>query len=125
MAANAKQSHPAPHFFEIDTAAVQAANADSAAQGEVPFVSTNDVITAAFFGACSADLGMMAINSRGRLKGLQELNAGNYENGNTACDCAPAKKLDSFIAVVPQRCTTSPRIGNHLLGFANLFREAR
>lgn len=55
-------------------------NADEAS---VPFVSTNDVITSDIMSAARADMGMMAVNFRGRLDDdgpLKDTDAGNYED---------------------------------------------
>ena len=42
-------------------------------------ISTNDIITSAFFRATRCDLGLMAMNLRPRVPDLADLHAGNYE----------------------------------------------
>jgi hypothetical protein len=44
------------------------------------FVSTNDILTSAFARATKADLLLMAINLRNRVKGTDQYDAGNYES---------------------------------------------
>ncbi|KAF0686887.1 Aste57867_21319 [Aphanomyces stellatus] len=46
----------------------------------VPYVSTNDVITSWFFSATKCDMGLMFINIRGRVAGVDATMAGNYES---------------------------------------------
>lgn len=72
--------YPAPLFFEVNHAALEAAKEECKGEA-VAFVSSNDVITATFLSAVAADLGVMAINLRPRLEGLGDDSAGNHENG--------------------------------------------
>ena len=51
----------------------------SQAPGDVPFVSTNDILTSWFFRRNKCDYGLMAVNFRGRLLDLTAADAGNYE----------------------------------------------
>ena len=44
-----------------------------------PPISTNDIITSAFFRATHCDIGLMAMNLRPRVPDLTDLHAGNYE----------------------------------------------
>jgi hypothetical protein len=46
----------------------------------VPFCSTNDILTSWFFQNSDADVGAMAINFRNRLQGHTNNHAGNYES---------------------------------------------
>lgn len=57
------------------------------------FVSSNDVVTSALLAAFRCDVGVMAVNFRGRLAGLGPAHAGNYEAltaYNTADYATPA-----------------------------------
>eukprot|EP00179_Madagascaria_erythrocladioides_P006237 CAMPEP_0198323404 /NCGR_PEP_ID=MMETSP1450-20131203/11656_1 /TAXON_ID=753684 ORGANISM="Madagascaria erythrocladiodes, Strain CCMP3234" /NCGR_SAMPLE_ID=MMETSP1450 /ASSEMBLY_ACC=CAM_ASM_001115 /LENGTH=398 /DNA_ID=CAMNT_0044027101 /DNA_START=133 /DNA_END=1329 /DNA_ORIENTATION=+ len=47
---------------------------------EVPFISTNDIISAWFLSEARADHGLMAINMRNRIPSVSDCDAGNYEN---------------------------------------------
>ena len=46
---------------------------------EIPYVSTNDIITSWFFRTRNHDYGMMLVNFRNRICGLTDTDAGNYE----------------------------------------------
>ena len=48
--------------------------------GGVPYVSTNDVLTSWLMTSSTSDVGLMAVNWRGRLGGVTRRHAGNYEN---------------------------------------------
>ena len=65
-------------FFDIDLAAI--AEEKKNTHG-LPFVSTNDILTSWFLRASGADIGMMSINFRNRVKTLTDDMAGNYESG--------------------------------------------
>ena len=45
----------------------------------VPFVSTNDIITSWFMRETQCDYGDIVINMRGRLEGITDVSAGNYQ----------------------------------------------
>ncbi|CAE7263222.1 unnamed protein product [Symbiodinium natans] len=45
------------------------------------FVSTNDVLTSCFLSSRKFDYGVMSVNFRGRLCGLDKIHAGNYKGG--------------------------------------------
>ena len=62
-------------FRYLDVDFVARAKAKAKAEGEVPFVSTNDVVTSWFLKAFP--VGTMAINFRNRLAGLGDNDAGN------------------------------------------------
>jgi len=47
----------------------------------LPFVSTNDILTSWYFNMSKADLGMMSINMRNRVKEQTDNMAGNYQQG--------------------------------------------
>lgn len=55
-------------------------NKKNLAAVDVPFCSTNDVLTSWFFQNSGANVGAMAINFRNRLVGHTNEHAGNYEN---------------------------------------------
>jgi len=78
MAKNASVPYGKAWLFEVDVDQVEAAKSEKTSL--VPFLSTNDVLTSAFFAATSADFALMAVNLRGRLEGICELSAGNYEH---------------------------------------------
>jgi hypothetical protein len=65
----------------VDMEKVAAVKAAVKKTGEVPFVSTNDVLTSAFGKAAESRIMMFAINWRGRLEGVGTNLAGNYEGG--------------------------------------------
>ena len=52
-------------YFELDPAALEAIKAESKDE-DVPFLSSNDVVTATFLSASGADLGLMADLWRGK-----------------------------------------------------------
>ena len=62
-------------FRYLDMDFVARAKAKAKAEGEVPFISTNDVVTSWFLKAFP--VGAMAINFRNRLAGLGDNDAGN------------------------------------------------
>lgn len=71
---------PEQHAFVIlDRSKIQHAKQESAAQEDLPFVSTNDVLTSWFLQQTGCNMGLMAINFRNRLEGHSDLHAGNYE----------------------------------------------
>lgn len=66
----------------LDQALVDAQKEQARAEGEVPFVSTNDVVTSWFLGEMGSDANLMLANFRSRtppIGGLGEERAGNYE----------------------------------------------
>ena len=65
--------------YFVDCANVDAAKAAAAASRKVKYVSTNDVCTAAYANFVGPRVLEMAINFRGRLTGVNEADAGNYE----------------------------------------------
>ena len=64
----------------VDVEGIARAKAEAKQRGNVPFVSTNDILTSAFSNAFGADVCFMAINWRGRIDGLTHNLAGNYES---------------------------------------------
>mmetsp|Transcript_7796 Transcript_7796/g.11356 ORF Transcript_7796/g.11356 Transcript_7796/m.11356 type:complete len:457 (+) Transcript_7796:207-1577(+) len=64
----------------VDPSKMKDAKESAAEEGDVPFVSTNDVITSWFMTQTECSAGEMAVNLRNRLEGHSDLHAGNYEN---------------------------------------------
>jgi len=54
---------------------------DEAERRGVPWVSTNDVLTSWFLRRGGYSYGFMSVNFRGKLCGLKDVHAGNYEGG--------------------------------------------
>ena len=67
-------------IYTVDASFVEQQKAAVKAAGDVPFVSTNDVITAAVCKASKTFLAMMAVNFRGRVEQVSDCDAGNYQN---------------------------------------------
>ena len=65
--------------FVVDPAWIEGRKAASRGD-DAPYVSTNDVITSAFFRACEPDCASMTINFRGRVEGCTDDDVGNYED---------------------------------------------
>ena len=63
----------------VDPAKVEAAKAAAKEDGDSAFVSTNDLLTAAWAKLTRAELLEMPINLRNRLPGIGDADAGNYE----------------------------------------------
>ena len=88
----------------------EAAAAEAAPDSEVPYVSTNDIITSGFFTECGSRVGMMGMDMRGRLPGIKEELAGNYV---TALVIDPSKfgtpgKLRKMLSSQPYETTGGP-----------------
>jgi hypothetical protein len=64
--------------FYLDDARVAAAKAEAVKEDGVAFVSTNDIISSAFFNVCNTRLGWVGIDCRGRMDGIASDLAGNY-----------------------------------------------
>jgi hypothetical protein len=68
------------HLAWVNQEAIQRRKEEEAARGCKFNLSTNDILTSAFFEASGCDVGCMAMNLRGRLPGVNiEHSAGNYE----------------------------------------------
>lgn len=77
----AKMSQPTKyHYAYIDPLKMEKAKAVALRDSELPFVSTNDVVTSWFMSATNYPTGIMFVNWRNRLENHFEDNAGNYEN---------------------------------------------
>jgi hypothetical protein len=73
--------------FHLDPDRLAAAKlAGAALDSEVPFVTTNDILTSAFFTECGARIGMMGMDCRERLEGISIDLAGNYVTALTMDD---------------------------------------
>jgi hypothetical protein len=68
------------HYVLLDTKAIAEAKSAIAPTKEVPFCSTNDILTSWFLQNSACLHGYMSINWRDRLPGHTKSHAGNYEN---------------------------------------------
>jgi len=66
------------YAFDLDPSRVAAAKAKGAVEEGVEYVTTNDVLTSGFFNACNSRIGLMGLDCRGRLPGIDGDMAGNY-----------------------------------------------
>ena len=73
----AKQK-PTCHAFHVDPERLAAAKAAGAKDSGVEYVTTNDILTSAFFTECDSRIGMMGMDCRGRVAGIEQDMAGNY-----------------------------------------------
>uniref|UniRef100_A0A7S1XW13 Condensation domain-containing protein n=1 Tax=Phaeomonas parva TaxID=124430 RepID=A0A7S1XW13_9STRA len=64
--------------FYLDDERVAAFKTKGAADGGVPYVTTNDLLTSGFFTVTGARIGMMGLDCRGRVEGVGADLAGNY-----------------------------------------------
>lgn len=64
--------------YHLDEKKLADAKAEAAKDGEVPYVSTNDILTSGFFNACNTRIGMMGMDCREKLDGIGKDLAGNY-----------------------------------------------
>eukprot|EP00605_Chrysophyceae_sp_TOSAG23-4_P001179 GSChrysophyteH1.ASY1.ANO1.1287.1 assembled CDS len=101
--------------YEIDsdrlTAAKAAAvTASKGTDNEVEYVSTNDIVTSAFFNETSARIGMMGMDCRGRIDGISNDLAGNYVTALTldADSFGTPAALRKTLSSQPYKCTTQP-----------------
>ena len=69
-----------PQFEIVDLDKMETAKKEAAKDGDVQFVSTNDIITSWYLQQTQSEIGFMAINWRNRLDGHSMLDVGNYEN---------------------------------------------
>ena len=72
--------HKPPRCFawNLDEAKLSAAKEEGAKESGVEYVSTNDILTSAFFTECGSRIGMMGMDLRGRMDGIEADMAGNY-----------------------------------------------
>jgi hypothetical protein len=64
--------------FQLDAEKLAAAKEAGAKEDGVEYVSTNDILTSAFFSECGSRIGMMGMDCRGRIDGIEADMAGNY-----------------------------------------------
>ena len=71
---------PKCYAFRLDSERIASAKSKevAASSGAVSYVSTNDIITSAFFNVCKARIGMMGLDCRERVDGVKADMAGNY-----------------------------------------------
>ena len=63
--------------FHLDPERLAATKTAAALAGQVPYVTTNDILTSGFFNECGTRIGMMGLDCRGRLAGIDQDLAGN------------------------------------------------
>ena len=99
-------------FFSLNTAALSSSKAENQ-DGEVPWVSSNDIITSAFLEASAPDVGLMAANLRTRLDAVGDENAGNYEGTVKLVpeDFKPPKVRRSIAGGRCRRVSNTPQMG--------------
>lgn len=101
---------PTLHCFLIDEAKLTAAKEQ--AKGQAPFISTNDILTSGFGLASCPKMLLMAFDFRGRVEGLSDKNAGNYNGGclyDKATYSSPAAIRSSLQGKPPySRCDPLP-----------------
>jgi len=66
------------YAFQLDDEKVEAAKKAGAVEGGVQYVTTNDVITSAFFNVTKTRIGWMGLDCRDKLNGFGSNLAGNY-----------------------------------------------
>lgn len=64
----------------VDPSKMSNIKEESAKEGNLPFVSSNDVITSWFMSRIACPTGMLAVDWRSRLEGHTDMHAGNYNN---------------------------------------------
>jgi hypothetical protein len=70
-----------PKFFSyyINEESIKSTKAEFTGNTEIPYISTNDIISSSFMRAVKARLGMIVINFRNRFPNVDLDDAGNYE----------------------------------------------
>ena len=99
--------------FYLDDAKLAEAKAGAAREGNVPYVSTNDVITSRFMKVCNSRIGMMGLDCRGRVPGIGQEVAGNYVSALTLDETTygtPAS-LRKMLSATPYKPTGMPLPG--------------
>merc|ERR1712046_43074 len=109
-------------MFYVDEEWVGVQKKAATAEGEVPFVSTNDIITSWFFRKVGASAAIMAINLRGRVAGAEDHIAGNYESGLVyrPADFATPALIRKSLAKLRRAAsppTSLPSAVEHMRGF--------
>ncbi len=99
--------------FHLDQDRVAAAKKAAASEGDVPYVTTNDILTSGFFTACGSRIGIMGLDCRGRMDGIEKDLAGNYATGLTmdpGTFGTPAK-VRKMLTTTPYQTTMLPLPG--------------
>ena len=96
--------------FALDGARLAEAKRAGAAASGGPFVSTNDVLTSAFFNACDNRIGLMGLDCRGRVDGIASDVAGNYVTALVLDDATFASpgRIRAMLGSVPYETTERP-----------------
>ena len=96
--------------FVLDGARLAEAKRAGAAASGGPFVSTNDVLTSAFFNACDNRIGLMGLDCRGRVDGIASDVAGNYVTALVLDDATFASpgRIRAMLGNVPYETTERP-----------------
>jgi len=104
---------PKCYAFHVDAERLAAAKTAGAKDGVVEYVTTNDILTSGFFTECGSRIGMMGMDCRGRVDGIENDLAGNYvtalvmDPGTFASPAAVRKMLSS----TPYETTLRPLPG--------------
>lgn len=96
--------------FHLDQDRVAAAKKAASAEGDVPYVTTNDILTSGFFTACGSRIGIMGLDTRGRMEGIEKDLAGNYATALTmdpGTFSTPAK-VRKMLTTTPYQTTMMP-----------------
>jgi hypothetical protein len=91
---------PKCYAFHVDAEKLAAAKAAGAKDAAVEYVTTNDILTSGFFNECGSRIGMMGMDCRGRLEGIEADMAGNYVTALTMDE-------DTFGTPAGESCTYS------------------
>ena len=100
--------HPHARYFMVDLTVMAQLKTQAASDKEVPFCSSNDVITSWFLRNCGCQHGLMAINFRNRLDRHSNAHAGNYENllyYRSQKDCATPALVRQSLAKLKRSVT--------------------
>jgi len=104
--------------FELDGDKLAAAKAKAVADSkgtlnEATYVTTNDVLTSGFFNEVSARIGMMGMDCRNRISGVDKGMAGNYVTALTMDTetFATPQAVRKMLSSMPYECTLRPLPG--------------
>ena len=95
--------------FEVDEDRLAEAKKKEAVG--VDYVTTNDILTSAFFTECNSRIGMMGMDCRGRIEGVEQDHAGNYVTALTMDSevfGTPASLREMFNGGTPYTMTKKP-----------------
>ena len=96
--------------FHLDAEKLAAAKEMGASGGDVPYVTTNDILTSGFFNEVGARIGLMGIDARGKLEGIGHELAGNYVSAltmDTGAFATPAA-VRKMMSSTPYETTLKP-----------------